>query len=137
MSWPWLFILQPFSRSFHRQPILERLCSERLFWSRAQRLTENDAAQQFQIHRGHPFKIVKLIAEYLVLPVMVSDVSADVVGPLLHGALMHSRASLRSFASATHTVSLNILRSALSWNLLRLWIREGRTVTHFRSEFCC
>ena len=61
---------------------------------------ENDAAQHFQIHYGHRFTIVKLIAEYLVLPVMESDVSADVVGPLLHGALAHLRASLRCFASA-------------------------------------
>jgi hypothetical protein len=84
-------------------PYLNASGSERPAWIRAQLLMQNPSAQHFQIHYGHRFKIVKLIAEHLVLPVMENDVSADVVGPLLHGALVHLRASLRSFCSAARS----------------------------------
>jgi hypothetical protein len=72
----------------------------RAAWIRTQGLLQNSAAQHFQIHAGHRFQMVQLLATHLTLPCMENDLSAKVVGPLLHGALPHVRAALRGFAKS-------------------------------------
>jgi hypothetical protein len=55
--------------------------------------------RQFQIRYGHRVLLVELIARHLVLP-SLRDTDLP-IGSLLHGAIPHVRASLRSFAATS------------------------------------
>jgi hypothetical protein len=98
-------LLHLFAMAIHpitQPPKATSLFRDNPAWHKAVRLMQNMFALQFHIHSGHRYRIVRLVANHLVLPEL-NDVSRT-VGPLLYGSLLHLRAALRafSFAAAGH-----------------------------------
>lgn len=93
-------VIHPRPRATDMLPHTSRSFHKSRYWTLAQRLMQSPAALQFAIDYGIRRELVDLVAEDLCLPPL-DDESSEVVGPLLHGALAHLRASLRAFAQET------------------------------------
>ncbi len=68
-------------------------------WSKTQRLMSSLVPHNFHVNYRHRSILVKLVADYLVLPAFNRE-HAAIDAPLLEGALPHLRASLYAFGMA-------------------------------------
>lgn len=83
-------------------------------WLRTQALMESAIPHQFQIHYGHRLRLVELVRDCLVLPEQLHETSGDVVAPLLFGALLNLRCSLRSFVAQSNRDAVVIQAASMS-----------------------